>query len=95
MPISGWPSTAASRGGAKHLTDAGIQLFDAQEPLELARMIKTPEEIMAMQLSMDVCDVGVDRIRQALQPGSPRTSCGASSTRPTSPTTASGSSAAC
>jgi Xaa-Pro aminopeptidase len=55
--------------GAKHLTDAGVQLFDAQEPLELARMIKTPEEIMAMQLSMDVCDVGADRMRQALQPG--------------------------
>ncbi|HEX2782824.1 MAG TPA: Xaa-Pro peptidase family protein [Ilumatobacteraceae bacterium] len=55
--------------GAKHLTDAGIQLFDAQEPLELARMIKTPEELMAMQLSMDVCDVGVERIRQAVQPG--------------------------
>ncbi len=55
--------------GAKHLTDAGIQLFDAQEPLELARMIKSPEEIMAMQLSMDVCDAGADRIRQSLQPG--------------------------
>jgi Xaa-Pro aminopeptidase len=55
--------------GARHLTDAGIQLFDAQEPLENARMVKTPEEIQAMQLSMDVCDVGVDRIRQALQPG--------------------------
>jgi len=55
--------------GARHLTDAGIQLFDAQEPLENARMIKTPEEIQAMQLSMDVCDVGADRIRQALQPG--------------------------
>ena len=55
--------------GARHLTDGGIQLFDAQEPLENARMIKTPEEIQAMQLSMDVCDVGVDRIRQALQPG--------------------------
>ena len=55
--------------GARHLTDAGIQLFDAQEPLENARMIKTREEIQAMQLSMDVCDVGVDRIRQALQPG--------------------------
>jgi Xaa-Pro aminopeptidase len=55
--------------GARHLTDAGIQLFDAQEPLENARMLKTPEEIQAMQLSMDVCDVGVDRIRQALRPG--------------------------
>jgi len=31
--------------GARHLTDGGIQLFDAQEPLENARMIKTPEEI--------------------------------------------------
>ena len=55
--------------GAKHLTDAGIQLFDAQEPLELARMLKTPEEIMALQLSVDVCDVGIARIRQAIQPG--------------------------
>jgi len=55
--------------GARHLTDAGIQLFDAQEPLEVARMIKTPQEIQAMQLSMDVCGIGVDRIRQALQPG--------------------------
>jgi Xaa-Pro aminopeptidase len=55
--------------GAQHLTNAGIKLFDAQEPLELARMIKTPEEIMALQLAIDVCDVGVDRIRQSLQPG--------------------------
>jgi Xaa-Pro aminopeptidase len=55
--------------GAKHLIDAGITLFDAQEPLELARMIKTPEEIMALQLAIDVCDVGVDRMRQALTAG--------------------------
>ena len=55
--------------GAQHLIEAGIGLFDAQEPLELARMLKTPEELLCMQLSMDICDVGVDRIRQALQPG--------------------------
>lgn len=55
--------------GAQHLTDAGIHLFDAQEPLELARMIKTPEELMCMQLSMDVCDLGVERMRQAVQAG--------------------------
>ena len=55
--------------GARHLTDAGIQLFDAQEPLELARMIKTPEEILALQLAIDVCDVAVERIRQAITPG--------------------------
>lgn len=55
--------------GAQHLIDAGIHLFDAQEPLEDARMIKTAEEIQCMQLSMDVCDVAVDRIRRALRPG--------------------------
>jgi len=55
--------------GARHLTDAGIQLFDAQEPLEQARMIKTPEELQAMQLSMDVCDIAVGRIREALVAG--------------------------
>jgi Xaa-Pro aminopeptidase len=54
---------------ARHLTDAGIPLFDAQEPLELARVIKSPEEIQCMQLSMDVCDVGVTRLQQALRPG--------------------------
>ncbi len=54
---------------AKHLLDAGISLFDAQEPLEQARMIKTNEELQCMQLSMDVCDVGFRRIREAIQPG--------------------------
>ena len=54
---------------ARHLDAAGIRLFDAQEPAELARMIKTPEELQCMQLSMDVCDVAVARIRDTLQPG--------------------------
>jgi Xaa-Pro aminopeptidase len=55
--------------GAQLLIDAGIRLFDAQEPLEKARMIKTSEEIKCMQLSMDVCDIAVSRMRRALQPG--------------------------
>lgn len=55
--------------GAQRLVDAGIRLYDAQEPLEQARMIKTPDEIMCLQLSMDVCDIAVDRIRRALRPG--------------------------
>jgi Xaa-Pro aminopeptidase len=54
---------------AKLLVEAGISLFDAQEVTELARMIKTPEEIQCMQLAMDVCDVGVQRMREALRPG--------------------------
>jgi Xaa-Pro aminopeptidase len=55
--------------GAQLLVDAGLRLFDAQEPLEQARMIKTPGEIECMQLSMDVCDIAVDRMRRALRPG--------------------------
>ena len=55
--------------GAQHLIDAGLELHDAQAPLEQARMIKTPEEILCMQLSMDVCDIAVDRMRRALRPG--------------------------
>jgi Xaa-Pro aminopeptidase len=55
--------------GAKFLTDASIALFDAQEPIERARAIKTPDEIRAMQLSMAVCDIAVERLRQSLRPG--------------------------
>jgi Xaa-Pro aminopeptidase len=55
--------------GADLLTRAGITLVDAQAPLEHARMIKTPEEIQCIQLSVDVCDVAIDRMRRALRPG--------------------------
>lgn len=54
---------------ARHFTDAGISLFDAQEPIEKARMIKLPEEIQCLQLAIDVCDVGVHRMRESLRPG--------------------------
>ena len=47
---------------ARHLYAAGITLFDAQEPAEVARTIKTPEEVECMQLAMDVCDVAVERL---------------------------------
>jgi Xaa-Pro aminopeptidase len=55
--------------GAQLLLKAGIELVDAQEILELARSLKAPEEIQCMQLSIDVCDIAVARIRQAAEPG--------------------------
>lgn len=55
--------------GADLLVRSGLQLFDAQEPLEQARMIKTPDEIECMRLSMDVCDIAVERMRAAVRPG--------------------------
>lgn len=55
--------------GAERLACAGIRLFDAQAPVELARAVKTPQEIECLQLAIDVCDLAVDRMRRALKPG--------------------------
>jgi Xaa-Pro aminopeptidase len=55
--------------GAFLLKDRGVELFDAQGPIERARAIKSPEEIQAIRLAIDVCDAGVERMRQALEPG--------------------------
>jgi Xaa-Pro aminopeptidase len=55
--------------GAERLTSHGIQLFDAQPLTEQARMIKGPEEIAQHRVSMDVCDLGIARMREALAPG--------------------------
>jgi Xaa-Pro aminopeptidase len=55
--------------GAAHLTGQGLELVDAQDIMERARAIKTPEELTCLQLSVDVCDVAIDRIRATLCPG--------------------------
>jgi Xaa-Pro aminopeptidase len=55
--------------GAQLLAERGVRLFDVQEAIEQARVIKTTEEIACLQLSMDVCDIAIRRIRQNLQPG--------------------------
>ena len=54
---------------AAALTQQGFELLDAQESLEQARSIKSPEEIACHQLSMDVCDVAVERLRRTLRAG--------------------------
>jgi Xaa-Pro aminopeptidase len=55
--------------GVRFLTDRGLTILDAQQPIEIARAIKTADEIASMQLAMDVCDEGVRRMRAALRPG--------------------------
>ena len=55
--------------GAELLRAQGIELFDAQAPMEMARLIKSPEEILCLQQSMAVCDLAIDRIRAAVRPG--------------------------
>jgi Xaa-Pro dipeptidase len=55
--------------GAKALEALGIDVVDAQEPLEHARVIKSPDELACMNISVAVCDVGIARMREALRPG--------------------------
>ncbi len=55
--------------GAMRLLGHGVQLFDVQEAAEQARMVKSPEEIACLQSAMDVCDLAIDRMREALTPG--------------------------
>ena len=55
--------------GAERLTRNGIQFFDAQPLTEQARLIKGPEEIEQHRISMNVCDLGIARMREALIPG--------------------------
>ena len=55
--------------GTLRLHARGIELIDVQGPIELARCIKSPEEIQCLQASMDVCDVAIGRMQEALRPG--------------------------
>jgi Xaa-Pro aminopeptidase len=55
--------------GAALLLSHGVKLFDAQEAAEQARLVKSPEEIACLQSAMEVCDLAVGRMREALAPG--------------------------
>ena len=55
--------------GLLALQAAGIELADAQLPLELARAVKSPEEIEAMRHSARVCDAAVTHLYETLRPG--------------------------
>ena len=47
----------------------GIELLDAQAPLERARSIKSAEEVLCMNYSLAVADIAMARMREALKPG--------------------------
>lgn len=48
------------------LRDRGYMLIDAQIPIEYARSIKTPEEVVAIKYGMKVVEEGVNRVRDVL-----------------------------
>jgi Xaa-Pro aminopeptidase len=55
--------------GAPALAKHGISIHDGFELMEVAREIKSPGEIVLMRHAIDVCEQGLEAMRQALQPG--------------------------
>ena len=55
--------------GTDALRAQGFTLVEGQRLLELARSIKSADEIACMRRSLAVCDIGMQRMRDALRPG--------------------------
>lgn len=55
--------------GVEALRRQGFALVEGQRLLELARSIKSPEEIACMRESLAVADIAMQRMREALRPG--------------------------
>ena len=51
------------------LNKSGIDVVDAKQILEQARVIKSPEEIKCMRSAIDVAEIGVKRMREELKAG--------------------------
>lgn len=56
-------------GASISLARAGIQVVDAQEPVEMARAIKSAEEIKCIEASLRACEIAVGKLRDAIEPG--------------------------
>lgn len=55
--------------GASALAGLGVEVVEGQEVLELARVIKSAEEIACMTQSIAVCEAGMAQMRERLEPG--------------------------
>lgn len=55
--------------GADALRREGLELVEGQRLLELARSVKSAEEIVCMRASLAVADLGMQRMREKLAPG--------------------------
>lgn len=63
---------AVDRGDARTfnaLSERNVVLRDAQEPMEFARLIKSPEEILCMNYSLATAEIGFGRMHEQLRPG--------------------------
>ena len=55
--------------GTHALQSHGIEIIDGQEPCEMARAVKSADEIACMIQAIAACEAGMARMQEALQPG--------------------------
>lgn len=55
--------------GTQPLVQRGLSIHRGEEVMELARCIKSTEELVLMQQAIDVCELGIQSMRDALEPG--------------------------
>lgn len=56
-------------GTAIALKEAGLRIVDAQQPVEMARAIKSAEEMKCVIASLRATEIGVGKLRDAIRPG--------------------------
>lgn len=56
-------------GTAIALKDCGLRIVDAQQPVEMARSVKSNEEMKCVNASLRATETGVARLRDAIRPG--------------------------
>jgi len=56
-------------GTAIALKEAGLRIVDAQQPVEMARAIKSAEEMKCVIASLRATETGVGKLREAIRPG--------------------------
>ena len=56
-------------GAAIALQNLGFRIVDAQEPVEMARAIKSDEEMKCVRASLRATEISVGKLRDAIQPG--------------------------
>ena len=55
--------------GAAELIKLGVELVNGQEVLELARVIKSADEVACMNIAISVCEAGMARMHDSLRAG--------------------------
>ena len=56
-------------GVAVALSELGVRMVDAQQPVEMARAIKSHEEVKCIEASLRATEVAVGKLREAIEPG--------------------------